>query len=80
MGYVVRECRLIRTITHLDGRDEEVILYRGCQGTHMQRLLDNILSRGQKARIECDPPDKRKVRINPLTGKPRSFRNKPRHQ
>ena len=67
----MRSCRLIVTETGEDGKPKDKVMYSSVQRTNLQRMLNHLVSTGKTARIECDPPHKRRVRINSITGKPR---------
>lgn len=67
----MRKCRIIKTETNEDGSVTETVLFQSVQRPKLQLLLSNMLARGEDARLECDPPHKKRVRINSITGKPR---------
>lgn len=68
----MRKCRIIKTMTNEDGSTTEVVLFQSVQRPKLQGLLSNMLARGEDARLECDPPHKKRVRINSITGKPKA--------
>ena len=65
----MRKCHLVKK-TVIDGETSSVTVYSGSQRSHMERLANHLKDKGHIVEIKTDPPQKRRVRINPLTNKP----------